>query len=285
MTILTRQPAALDLLARQPATRDLLARQPVRMAYAQSPRWTDGGSDPFDPSTYGTVISAHTARGLGLSNGASVPSLTGYGPAERVITAPTGSAEATYNSADQTMDYDGNDYYEAASRTPYDTLHQGPAGTVVVRLALDSATSGDAHILFATATESGSNVGVTAYIDDRSGRSNRMILAVSGGTFIYSTDDPSASLTLVGGVHVIVAYAWDATDVRMYQGATLLHTETASGESPSAATSDTIPTFGAGPAGRFDIDTGSVSDYLIYSDKLSATDVAALVTALGAEYD
>ena len=49
MTILTRQPAALDLLARQPATRDLLARQPVRMAYAQNPRWT-GGSAPFSPS-------------------------------------------------------------------------------------------------------------------------------------------------------------------------------------------------------------------------------------------
>ena len=285
MTILTRQPAALDLLARQPATRDLLARQPVRMAYAQNPRWTDGGSAPFDPSTYGTVISAHTARGLGLSNGASVPSLTGYGPAERVITAPSGSAEATYNSADQTMDYDGNDYYEAASRTPYDTLHQGPAGTVVVRFALDSATSGDAHILFATATESGSNVGVTAYIDDRSSRSNRMMLAVSGGTSIYSADDPAASLTLVGGVHVILAYAWDATDARLYQDATLLLTEAASGDSPSAATSDTIPTFGAGPASRFDIDTGSVSDYLIYSDKLDATDVAALVTALEAEYD
>ena len=84
---------------------------------------------------------------------------------------------------------------------------------------------------------------------------------------------------------MIVAFAWDATDVRMYQGATLLHTETASGESPSAATSESIPTFGAGPASRFDIDTGSVSDYLIYSDKLSATDVAALVTALEAEYD
>jgi hypothetical protein len=183
------------------------------------------------------------------------------------------------------MDYDGNDYYEAASRTPYDTLHQGPAGTVVVRFALDSATSADTYILFATATASPSNVGVTAYINDRSGRSNRMMLAVSGGTAIYSADDPASSLTLVGGVHVIVAFAWDATDARLYQGATLLLTEAASDESPSAATSESIPTFGAGPASRFDIDTGSVSDFLIYSDKLSATDVAALVTALEAEYD
>jgi len=273
MTILTRQPAALDLLARQPATRDLLTRQPVRMAYAQNPRWTDGGSAPFDPSTYGTVIAAWSARGSGYADGASVDTLADISGNGRDFVAPSGSSEGVMVAAPPGVTFDGSDEYRAASRTPFDTLHKAVTGTIVVRYAPASATS---------------DTGVLATLDDRSAvaGSNRLRLFAPRGVHgspIYDTLGAAAEAVLVSGEYTILAFAFDATNAHLYQGAAQRGTDTAAAVTPSASASDSLPAIGAA-SGNFHLE-GELSDVLIYSDKLSATDVAALVTALEAEYD
>jgi len=288
MTILTRQPAALDLLARQPATRDLLTRQPVRMAYAQNPRWTDGGSAPFDPSTYGTVIAAWSARGSGYADGASVDTLADISGNGRDFVAPSGSSEGVMVAAPPGVTFDGSDEYRAASRTPFDTLHKAVTGTIVVRYAPASATSDALQTFFATSGFSTSATGVLATLDDRSAvaGSNRLRLFAPRGVHgspIYDTLGAAAEAVLVSGEYTILAFAFDATNAHLYQGAAQRGTDTAAAVTPSASASDSLPAIGAA-SGNFHLE-GELSDVLIYSDKLSATDVAALVTALEAEYD
>jgi len=256
------------------------------MAYAQNPRWTDG--DLFDPSTYGTVIAAWSARGSGYADGASVDTLADISGNSRDFVAPSGSNEGVMETTPPGVTFDGGDEYRAASRTPFDTLHKTVTGTIVVRYAPTSATSDALQTFFATSGFSTSATGALATLDDRSNAagSNRLRLFVPrgvSGSPIYDTLDLGAEATLVADEYTILTFAFDATNAAIYQDATLRGTDTAAAVTPSASASDSLPAIGAA-SGNFELE-GKLSDVLIYSDKLDATDVAALVAALEAEYE
>ena len=244
-------------------------------------------STAFDPSDYGTVISAHTARGSGYVDGASVDNLADISGNGRHFIAPSSSNEGVMVAAPPGVLFDVNDEYRAASRTPFDTLHKTATGTIVVRYAPTSATSGELQTFFATSQFSTSGAGVLATLDDREvvAGSNRLRLFVPRGVSgepIYDTLDLGAEATLVAGEYSILTFAFDATNAHLYQGATQRGTTAGSGDTPSASASSSLPAIRAA-SGNFHLE-GELSDVLIYSDKLDAADVAALVAALEAEY-
>lgn len=243
---------------------------------------SSGGTPAFNPATYGTVISAHTARGLGFIDGASVPSLPDESGNGNTFTAPAGSNEGTYDDGEPAVVYDGDDYYRAASRTNYNTLHQTPRGTVVARVALANVASGVRHAIFGTGTVTKSNTGVTVIIDDAAG-TNRLRAGVfpNANPAVYDLNSAAADLTLTAGVFVIVAAAWDGTDMRLYASGAHLVTDTSSG-SPDPGPSTQFPEIGA-VGGTTQIE-GEISDVIVYSDKLDAAAIADLTTALEAEY-
>lgn len=242
-----------------------------------------GADEGFSAADYGTPIAAYSAR-WPYVDGASIPTIIDEGGGGIHATAPSGASEGLYSDTEPSIGLDGNDNYIASARGDLDTLHQSPAGTVVVRMALSNAASNTLYFPFATSTESSGDVGVAVIVDDRSTRSNRMrLFVVNGGTPIYASDEADGDTSLSSGAYAILVWAWDATDARMYQGATLLDTIAGSGETPSGAASSDLPVYGSGPSSRFDV-VGDVTDWVIFSDKLDATDVGSLVAALEAEY-
>jgi hypothetical protein len=235
----------------------------------------------FQASDYGTPIAEYSAR-WGYQDAAAVSRLVDESGGGHTLVAPSGSNEAVHVASGPHNDHDGSDYYRGANKTPFDVLHQTPQGTIVVRVALRSATSGARHGLFSTATLTKSNTGVAFILDDVSG-TNRVRIGVfsSSASAVYDLNSASADLTLTGGEFVTVAAAWDGTDMRLYADGAFLVSEAIDG-TPDAGTSTRWPEVGA-LAGTTDID-GFISDAIVFSDKLDAATVAGLTTALEALY-
>lgn len=239
----------------------------------------------FEASDYGTPIAEYSAR-WGYEDGSSVTRLVDESGNSNIFNAPAGSNEGVASDSGPHITLDGDDYYTVADKAPFNGLHQTPQGTIVVRVALASASTSAINALFSTSLFLSSNIGVFLCIDDRSTRDNRIRFAVfNSATAVYVTNEADADITgLSDGEWITVAVAWDATDARFYLDGTLIDTVASSGETPSASDSSKVGTIaGAGDSPTY-APSANLSDVMVFSDKLSAANVSALTTALEAEY-
>lgn len=241
----------------------------------------------LDANSYGTVVTHWTAEAVNPPDATDVGVLADVTQSGNTFTAPAVSNRATWSAANARLDFDGSDFYRGSSSTPYDTMHQTPEGTVVARFVPTTSSSGSLQTIFSTCAFSTSATGVNVTIDDRvsAPASNTLRFFVSrgvGGTSVYDTLSAAIAASLSTGVATVLAFAWDATDVRLYQDGALLGSDAPSANPPSASAASALPEIGASN-GSFQFEEG-LTDVVVFTNKLDATAIANITTAIEAQY-
>lgn len=225
----------------------------------------------FDLSLYGTPIGYYSMAQTLLADTDSVSrfeELTGAGP---VMDAPAASYEGVYVEANESVNFDGSDYYAPTTlASSFDALHQ-TSGTVACRFYNDGVANFRALI---GSSNTNSKNGITVW---RRSNTLRFILGnATTGLFPYNAS--SSAVVPTGWVNAI--WTWDASNVQFYLEGALIGTVAAGSALPAgtAATPCQIgQTGGSWPW------LGEIKKLMVLSTKTtSAASIAALQAELAA---
>lgn len=250
----------------------------------------------FDPGIVDGLVHRYLADESKVGTGAGGGTAPGVGdPIGRMfdqvgsddIEAPASGQRPTLASVDGALgaDFDGvDDYLEAATKAPFNFLHEG-AASIIVRMQIGDTNSGALQPILGTMTFSTIYTGIGLLIEDRStqGGENRLRFALYRGVAgqgVYDfnrTEDSLDSAGLTAGIHTVGA-TWDASAAQLYfDGSTLGSSVAAAYALPTGDSHLELELGRSGSTGYFD---GVVFEALFYNRKLTGTEMATVMQGI-----